>query len=210
MRRTAKGIWTLGTLLVLALAMGACEDSSSPRGGAEQALSEEIGVIKMQGGGEIRIRLFPQLAPEHVRNFKVLARSGFYNGTTFHRVIPDFMIQGGDPNTKDDDPGNDGTGDSGRFLKPEFNARKHRRGIVSMARAQPVNSASCQFFIMLADGPPERPDWSGVLDGLYTVFGEVTSGMEAVDAIAATERDPHDRPLEEQVMESVWIQRIPE
>jgi peptidyl-prolyl cis-trans isomerase B (cyclophilin B) len=210
MRRGGKGIRRLGALLALAVALGACGDRTSESGDSAQALSDEIGIIKMQGGGEIRIRFFPQLAPEHVRNFKELARTGFYNGTTFHRVIPDFMIQGGDPNTKDDDPSNDGTGDSGRFLKPEFNARKHRRGIVSMARAQPVNSASCQFFIMLADSPPERPDWSGVLDGLYTVFGEVTSGMDVVDAIAATERDPHDRPLAEQVMESVWIQRVPE
>jgi len=149
---------------------------------------ETSAVILHTSLGEITLGLFPDLAPKHVENFLDLARSGFYDGTTFHRVIPGFMIQGGDPLSKDDDPTNDGTGSGPRRLQAEFNARSHRRGIVSMARSSDPNSASCQFFIMHADYPS--------LDGKYSVFGEVRSGMEVVDKIVAVPRDPRDRPRE--------------
>lgn len=138
--------------------------------------------------GQIDIRLYPQIAPNHVRNFIDLAADGFYDGTRFHRVIPGFMIQGGDPNTKGDDLSSWGTGGTSRNLPAEFNAVKHRRGIVSMARAGDPDSASSQFFIMVADAP--------TLDNQYTVFGEVTKGMEVVDVIVNASRDSRDRPAQ--------------
>ena len=136
--------------------------------------------------GEITLGFLPELAPKHVENFLDLARSGFYDGTTFHRVIPGFMIQGGDPLSKDDDPTNDGTGSGPRRLKAEFSDRSHKRGVLSMARSSDPNSASCQFFIMHADYPS--------LDGKYSVFGEVLAGMDVVDKIVAVPRDSRDRP----------------
>ena len=136
--------------------------------------------------GEIDIRIYPQIAPNHAKNFIDLAAAGFYDGTRFHRVIPEFMIQGGDPNTKGDDVSTWGMGGSGRELAAEFNAVKHRRGIVSMARSQNPNSASSQFFIVVADAPS--------LNNQYTVFGEVVRGMEVVDAIVNAPRNDMDRP----------------
>lgn len=136
--------------------------------------------------GEIHIRLYPQIAQRHVKNFIDLAAAGFYDGTRFHRVIPGFMIQGGDPNTKNDDVSSWGAGGSGRNLNAEFNAVKHRRGIVSMARALSPDSASSQFFVVVADAPS--------LDNQYSVFGEVVRGMEVVDAIVSAPRDRSDRP----------------
>jgi cyclophilin family peptidyl-prolyl cis-trans isomerase len=127
------------------------------------------------GAGQINIRFFPDLAPNHVRNFIDLAQSGFYNGTKFHRVIPGFVIQGGDPNTKAGDPSTWGTGGSGKYVKAEFNKRPHTRGILSMARSSDPDSASSQFFICVADVPQ--------LNNEYTVFGEVTQGMDVVDKI---------------------------
>jgi cyclophilin family peptidyl-prolyl cis-trans isomerase len=125
--------------------------------------------------GEIHIRFFPDVAPNHVKNFLTLAQSGFYDGTKFHRVIPGFMIQGGDPNTKGGDPSTWGTGGSDKNVNAEFSSIPHKRGIVSMARSQSPNSASSQFFIVVAD--------STFLDNDYTVFGQVTKGMEVADAI---------------------------
>ncbi|HET7712473.1 MAG TPA: peptidylprolyl isomerase [Thermoanaerobaculia bacterium] len=136
--------------------------------------------------GEIHIRFFPDVAPNHVKNFIDLAQRGFYNGTKFHRVIPGFMIQGGDPNTKEANADMWGTGGSGTHLKAEFNTVKHKRGIVSMARAQDPNSASSQFFIMVADYPS--------LDNQYSVFGQVTKGMDVADKIVNAPREPNDRP----------------
>ena len=128
--------------------------------------------------GEIDIRFFPDVAPNHVKNFIDLAKSGFYDGTKFHRTIPDFMIQGGDPNTKRDDmKAMWGTGGSGKNVPAEFNTVKHKRGIVSMARSNDPDSASSQFFIMVADYPS--------LDGKYTVFGQVTKGMDVADKIVS-------------------------
>ena len=136
--------------------------------------------------GEIDIRFYPDAAPNHVKNFIDLAEKGFYNGTKFHRVIPGFVIQGGDPNTVSGSPGTWGTGVSPTRLKSEFNAIAHRRGIVSMARSQDPNSASSQFFICVAD--------AGSLDNQYTAFGKVTKGMEVADKIVSAPRGAGDRP----------------
>src|SRR5215468_10185023 len=120
--------------------------------------------------GEMEMKFYPDLAPNYVENFIKLAKSGFYNGTKFHRVIPGFMIQGGDPNTKTGDPSTWGIGGSDKRIKAEFNSVKHKRGILSMARSNDPDSASSQFFIMVANSPS--------LDGQYSAFGEVTKGME--------------------------------
>ena len=127
--------------------------------------------------GDIHIRFFPDAAPNHVRNFIDLAEKGFYNGTKFHRIIPGFMIQGGDPNTIKGDPSLWGTGGAPTNIKAEFNDVKHKRGIVSMARATDPDSASSQFFIMVGDAPQ--------LDHQYSVFGRVTQGMDVADKIVA-------------------------
>jgi peptidyl-prolyl cis-trans isomerase B (cyclophilin B) len=143
--------------------------------------------------GDITLKFFYDKAPHHVQNFVDLAASGFYDGTMFHRVIPGFMIQGGDPNTKKpEDPthpygtgGNVVDGKENR-LKAEFNDTPHKRGIVSMARSQDPNSASSQFFIVVKD--------SNFLDNQYSAFGEVVSGLEVADKIAAAPRSANDRP----------------
>ena len=158
---------------------------------SKSADSAQIAVIETNFGN-IVIQLFPDLAPGHVDNFVKLAKDGFYDGTTFHRVIPGFMIQGGDPNSKDDDSSNDGLGGPGYTINAEFSDRPHKRGILSMARAQNPNSAGSQFFIVVAD--------SNFLDGQYTVFGEVIEGMEVADRIENTERDGMDNPLEKITM----------
>ena len=148
--------------------------------------------------GSIEFKLLPELAPEHVRNFVKLAQSGFYDGTLFHRVIPGFMIQGGDPNTKDPNlKSNWGMGGPGYNINAEFNSRSHLRGIISMARSQDPNSAGSQFFIVTAD--------STFLDREYTVFGEVTSGMDVADKIVNLPRDGNDCPQEEAKMTKVGI-----
>ena len=142
--------------------------------------------------GSIKFSLLPELAPETVRTFSQLAKSGFYNGTLFHRVIPGFMIQGGDPNTKSPDKSVWGQGGPGYNLKAEFNSRSHLRGIVSMARAADPDSAGSQFFIVTSD--------STFLDKQYTVFGEVTEGMDVADKIVNLPRDGNDCPEQEAKM----------
>ena len=142
--------------------------------------------------GNIKIKLLPEIAPETVRNFVTLATSNFYDGTLFHRVIPNFMIQGGDPNTKESDKSVWGQGGPGYNLKAEFNSRSHLRGIVSMARASDPDSAGSQFFIVTSD--------STFLDRQYTVFGEVVEGLEIADKIVNLPRDGNDCPLEEAKM----------
>jgi len=139
--------------------------------------------------GKIEFALLPDIAPETTRNFSKLAKSGFYDGTLFHRVIPGFMIQGGDPNTKEPDKNKWGTGGPGYTIKAEFNSKSHRRGIVSMARSMDPDSAGSQFFVVTTD--------STFLDGQYTVFGEVTSGMDAADKIVNLPRNNNDCPLED-------------
>jgi len=143
---------------------------------------------KGQPIGEIVLQFFHSVAPGHVKNFVDLAKKGFYNGTTFHRVIPGFMIQGGDPNSKDADRASHGTGGPGYRIKAEFNSTPHKRGIVSMARANDPDSAGSQFFICVAD--------ANFLDWQYTAFGEVVSGMDVADKVVSVKRDGRDNPLE--------------
>ncbi len=138
--------------------------------------------------GDIVLRFFSDVAPGHVKNFTKLAKDGFYNGTTFHRVIPGFMIQGGDPNSKNPDRASHGMGGPGYRVKAEFNSRPHKRGTLSMARSNDPDSAGSQFFICVAD--------SNFLDWQYTVFGEVASGMEVADKVVNMKRDGRDNPLE--------------
>ena len=147
--------------------------------------------------GNIKFSLVPDIAPETVRNFSQLTKSGFYDGTLFHRIIPGFMIQGGDPNTKNPDKSTWGQGGPGYNLKAEFNTRSHLRGIVSMARATDPNSAGSQFFIITSD--------STFLDRQYTVFGEVVDGIEVADKIVNLPRDGNDCPKQEAKMLEVTI-----
>ena len=153
--------------------------------------------ITMDSGKTIRLELYPEIAPMTVENFLDLVNKGFYNGLTFHRIIPGFMIQGGDPS------GN-GTGGPGYSIKGEFksngvnNTMKHERGVISMARAFDPNSAGSQFFIMHKDAPH--------LDGEYAAFGKVIEGLEAVDEIASVETGFQDAPVKKVVMEKVEVE----
>jgi len=148
-------------------------------------MSETKAVIETKLGN-LELKFFPEVAPGHVSNFLELAKKGFYDGTIFHRVIPGFMIQGGDPNTKNPDRSKHGMGGPGYTIKAEFSGKPHKRGILSMARAQDPNSAGSQFFICVADAP--------FLDGKYSVFGEVVSGMEIADKIVSQPLDKKDNP----------------
>ena len=150
-------------------------------------MSETNAIIETRFGN-IEFKFFPDVALNHVSNFIELAKKGFYDGTTFHRVIPRFMIQGGDPNSKNPDRSKHGMGGPGFTMKAEFNDKPHKRGILSMARAAHPDSAGSQFFICVAD--------SYFLDKQYTVFGEVKSGMDVVDKIVSQQRDKNDNPLE--------------
>lgn len=144
--------------------------------------------VKGESWGDVQLKFFPDVAPKHVQNMVKLAKEKFYDGTTFHRVIPGFMIQGGDPNSKHHDRSRHGMGGPGHRVNAEFSNRPHKRGTLSMARSQDPNSAGSQFFICVAD--------SNFLDGQYTVFGEVVSGMETVDRIVNAKRDGNDNPLD--------------
>ena len=155
--------------------------------------------------GDIHIKFYPDVAPRHVENFIKLAKSGFYDGTIFHRVIPGFMIQGGDPNTKSvlrkETYGQGGPKDEKGnpvLLKAEFNDIPHRRGILSMARTSDPNSAGSQFFIVVKD--------SNFLDGQYTVFGEVVKGMEVADKIVNLPKNSRDLPTERAEMTIVVVE----
>ena len=152
--------------------------------------------IRMKDGREMKGELYPEYAPESVGNFTALANSGFYDGLTFHRVIPNFMIQGGDPKGI-------GVGGPGYCIRGEFAANgvnnpvKHTYGVLSMARSMMPDSAGSQFFIMTSDSPH--------LDGQYAAFGKVLEGMDVAEDIVKTPRDPSDKPFEPQVMESVRV-----
>jgi cyclophilin family peptidyl-prolyl cis-trans isomerase len=150
-------------------------------------MAETTAVIETKFGN-VELSFFPDVAPNHVYSFIELAKKGFYDRTTFHRVIPGFMIQGGDPNSKDPASTRVGMGGPGYTLKAEFNNRPHKRGTLSMARAADPNSAGSQFFICVADAP--------FLDRQYTVFGEVVSGMDVADKIVSQPRDAGDKPDE--------------
>ena len=147
--------------------------------------------------GTIKAELFPDVAPNTVNNFISLVKRGFYDGLIFHRVIPGFMIQGGDP--QGTGMGGPGYSIKGEFIMNNFNNELlHKRGVLSMARSQSPNSAGSQFFIMVDDAPH--------LNAQYASFGQVIEGMEAVDKIVAAQRDYNDRPLENQIMEKVTVE----
>lgn len=193
----------------------------------EPVQPNEVGVIETNYG-TIVVEFFTDVAPNHAANFKKLANNGYYNGTWFHRVIPGFMIQGGDILSRDDDPGDDGTGGPGYSIDAEFNRKPHYRGRLSMARSQDPNSAGSQFFIV--QNPTltkkqiynaenrvgyEFPDsvvqkylevggYPG-LDNQYTVFGEVITGMDVVDKIANAPTNERDRPQEKVIMSDVYV-----
>ena len=161
-------------------------------------MSNPIVKIEMESGKTITLELYPEIAPNTVANFISLASGGFYDGLIFHRVIPGFMIQGGDPTGT-------GMGGPGYTIKGEFarngyreNTLRHTRGVISMARSGMPNSAGSQFFIMHADAPH--------LDGSYAAFGRVTDGVETVDDIASVRIGMQDRPVEEQKMRKVTVE----
>jgi peptidyl-prolyl cis-trans isomerase B (cyclophilin B) len=172
------------------------KESDKTENYAASVKEKPIVTITMENGEEIVIELDPAAAPNTVANFISLVEDGFYDGLIFHRVIPDFMIQGGDPN------GN-GTGGPGYSIDGEFSSNgfenniKHVRGVISMARTSDPNSAGSQFFIMVNDAPH--------LDGDYAAFGKVIKGMETVDKIVSVERDANDKPLEDQKMKTVKV-----
>ena len=160
-------------------------------------MANPVITIQMKDGGVMKAELYPDIAPATVKNFVDLAAKGFYNGLIFHRVIPGFMIQGGDPEGT-------GMGGPGYTIKGEFSANgfrndlKHTRGVLSMARAYDPNSAGSQFFIMHETSPH--------LDGQYAAFGKIIEGIEVVDKIASTKTDYNDRPYEDQVIEFMTVQ----
>ena len=160
-----------------------------------EPVSEDDIVILETNRGTMKLKLFPDVAPNHCKNFKKLANSGFYDKTAFHRIIPGFMIQGGDINSRDNDPKNDGHGGPGWTVDAEFNEISHKRGILSMARSADPNSAGSQLFICVADAPH--------LDGQYTVFGEVIEKVHIVDHIVntSTEYDQAIRLSKESIPE---------
>ena len=181
----------VGIVILIAVGLILFNPFNSNSNSSDNMSDRQIAVIETNFGN-IVIQLFPDVAPGHVENFVKLAQDGFYDGSTFHRVIPGFMIQGGDPNSKDEDRSNDGQGGPGYTINAEFSDVPHKRGILSMARAQDPNSAGSQFFIVVAD--------SNFLDGQYTVFGEVIEGMDVADKIVNVERDSNDNPLEKVTM----------
>jgi len=199
-RRAALGhqaarILALAAALAAGSGCGREAPARNPSPSAAERVSEgphEVAVLTILELGEIRIELLPELAPSTVENFKALAAKGFFDGTSFHRVIPGFMIQGGDPNTRNQDPRDDGGGGPSFTIADEFSDYPQRRGTVAMAHKGHPNTAGSQFFILHGDAPQ--------LDGKYTAFGRVAGGMDVVDAITRLEIDkygrfgPRDRP----------------
>jgi peptidyl-prolyl cis-trans isomerase B (cyclophilin B) len=160
----------------------------------------ELAIIKTSEG-EMTVEFWPEVAPGHVENFKNLAKKGFYDGTCFHRVIKGFMIQGGDPLTKDESAKNRwGTGGPGYQIKAEFNDKAHVRGVLSMARSNDPDSAGSQFFI--CHGNP------GFLDRQYTAFGRLIKGDDVLEKIATTSIQPGDRPTKRMAVESIQITAV--
>lgn len=183
-------------LLTIFLAIVGCGTKKENK---ESVMDKEIAVISTKFG-DIKLEFFDEIAPKHVESFKLHAQNGYYNGTIFHRVIPGFMIQGGDPLSKSEDKSRHGTGgnaakyfgigdensESTWDLPAEFSATPHERGILSMARSQNPDSGGSQFFICVAD--------ARFLDNQYTVFGKVVIGMDVVDSIVNAPRDARDNP----------------
>ncbi|WP_249661342.1 peptidylprolyl isomerase [Lysinibacillus fusiformis] len=196
-----KGFYVVLSLLAIIFVLTGCGTAKDNKKTetvdyASKVKENPIVTITMSNDEKIVIELEPTVAPNTVANFISLVKEGFYDGLIFHRVIPDFMIQGGDPS------GN-GTGGPDYSIDGEFssngwdNSLKHERGVISMARSQDPNSAGSQFFIMVKE--------STNLDGDYAAFGKVLEGMETVDAIVAAERDATDKPLEDQQMKKVEV-----
>jgi peptidyl-prolyl cis-trans isomerase B (cyclophilin B) len=181
----ASSLFFLSLLASLAYSQEVRSKTFSPE--EVKKMSEQKAILHTRLG-DITIKFFPEIAPNHVKSFIELTEKGFYDGTTFHRVIPGFVIQGGDPNSKNPDRSTHGTGGPGYNLKAEFSAKPHKRGILSMARSAQPDSAGSQFFICVGDVPS--------LDKKYTVFGEVVKGMDVVDKIVSQPRDPRDNPLD--------------
>ncbi len=191
-----------GILVVVLVVIGVVfmpgeEDAEESAGADYSNVTRPVATIALESGEVIQVELDPTAAPNTVKNFIALASEGFYDGLIFHRVIPGFMIQGGCPLGQ-------GTGGPGYSIRGEFSDNNHEnplthvRGAISMARSNHPDSAGSQFFIMLAP--------ASQLDGQYAAFGMVTEGMEAVDRIVGVDRDPHDKPLEDQVIESITIE----
>jgi peptidyl-prolyl cis-trans isomerase B (cyclophilin B) len=173
----------------LFMALQACTQETTKKFTAQEIekMSTTKAIIETKFGA-ITLKFYPDVAPGHVKNFIDLAKKGFYDGTTFHRVIPGFMIQGGDPNSKNADKGAHGTGGPGYTIKAEFSDRPHKRGTLSMARSGHPDSAGSQFFLCVKD--------SSFLDRQYTAFGEVESGIEVADKIVSQPKDSNDNPKE--------------
>jgi peptidyl-prolyl cis-trans isomerase B (cyclophilin B) len=197
-------VCAVGLALGLTLARAAEEPKKDSKEAKKEQTKEskpvnnnEVAVIKTSEG-EMVVEFWPDVAPKTVENFKTLAKKGFYDGTCFHRVIKDFMIQGGDPKTKDPaQEGSWGTGDPGYKIKAEFNDKPHVRGVLSMARSQDPDSAGSQFFI--CHGDPR------FLDRQYTAFGKLIKGDDVLEKIATTPTHPPDRPNKRMVVESIKI-----
>lgn len=185
-------------VLFFAIAIISSGKIQAAEGAGKVAENKDVQAVIETNYGKITLRFFPDVAPGHVENFLSLARKGFYDGTIFHRVIPGFMIQGGDPNTKGPNKSTYGTGGPGHTIKAEFNEKPHKRGALSMARSQDPDSAGSQFFIVVKDSP--------FLDRQYTVFGEVVSGMDAADAIVNLPRDSRDLPNERVEMKIMVVE----
>ncbi len=189
-------------MLVLAAAVGfqaqaAEEKTEAAKPGTTSAAVEEVAVIKTNMG-EMVLEFWPDVAPKHVENFKTLAKKGFYDGTCFHRVIAGFMIQGGDPLTKDDaNAARWGTGDPGYKIKAEFNAKSHVRGVLSAARSNDPDSAGSQFFICHNNATD--------LDGKYTAYGKLIKGDDVLEKINTTETGAKNRPAKRMNVESIKI-----
>ena len=183
--------------LFAAVAATRAEDTKNTPAAAKPVAAKEVAIVKTSEGTMI-LEFYPDLAPGHVENFKKLAKKGFYDGTCFHRVMPGFMIQGGDPNTKNEAAKESwGMGGPGYTIKAEFNAKHHARGILSMARTSDPDTAGSQFFICHAD--------AGSLDNQYTVFGNLIKGFDVLDKIATTPTEPPNRPVKRVTIESVKI-----
>ena len=193
-------LFALAAALLCGLAVSAEDKAPTKTDKKETPVSNttnEVAVIKTVAGDMV-IEFWPDVAPKTVENFKTLAKKGFYDGTAFHRIIKGFMVQGGDPLTKDDTKQNRwGTGDPGYKIKAEFNERSHKRGVISMARSQDPDSAGSQFFICHGD--------PSFLDRQYTAFGKLIQGDDVLEKLATTKVGAQDRPDKRQGVESIQI-----
>jgi peptidyl-prolyl cis-trans isomerase B (cyclophilin B) len=193
-------LFALAAALLCGLAVSAEDKAPTKTDKKETPVSNttnEVAVIKTVAGDMV-IEFWPDVAPKTVENFKTLAKKGFYDGTAFHRIIKGFMVQGGDPLTKDETQQNRwGTGDPGYKIKAEFNERSHKRGVISMARSQDPDSAGSQFFICHGD--------PSFLDRQYTAFGKLIKGDDVLEKLATCETGRQDRPVKRQGVESVKI-----